>query len=188
MGHSSEENSDIGVWKWGRPLKTEIIIESFLEEDRWSQERSTMGRQRGPAWGCVFLAGCQMGKGGKPGLEGLGMLAWRVWTWHSLLALCYHSLTEGWAGPGTRWPWCPGLPPGESLRVLSQMWCFPLAGMPAVPSVCLPKVGPFMPSATKSMVVGFFWLQVMEIQLTLRTASPREGQEWSWVSGKKKKK
>ena len=150
MGTSSEENSDIGVWRWGRPLRTGIIIEGFLEEDRWSQERYNMGRQRGHAWNCVFLGGGHVGKGEKPGLEGLKMLIWRVWTWCSLLA--YHTaLQKARQGQGhsCHGNQCSllGNPSGSRARCDVLLLPFPQC-------VCL-RPEPFMPSTTKSMLVVF---------------------------------
>lgn len=154
IGPSSKENSDIEIWRWERLPRTGIIIEGFLKDDRWSQERygMDMGKQREHARGCTFLAEGHVGKGGKPGLEGLELLAWRVWTCCSLLA--YDTAPQK-AGPVTQLLWHPVSPPGESLRVPSQLWCSLLLECLQFPQcVCL-NLEPLMPSTIKNMVVEF---------------------------------
>lgn len=75
MAPSSEDKSAMGVWRQGKPWRTGITIEGFPGEDRGSQDRYGMGRQRGHGWSSAFLVGgMHVEKGGTLALEGLEML------------------------------------------------------------------------------------------------------------------
>lgn len=105
------------------------------------------------------------------------------WTRYSLLA-CYAALEKAVQGRGHSLHDLQCSLPGKVPRSQARCDALPCWNACSSLSVSAQVWSPLCLPQPKVCKLSFFLLQVIEIQLSLRIANPREGQAWSWASGK----